>query len=83
MAVAEVTSGITEDRPYRKAMDYKNAIKVLTSMADRSALDGDIVQLMTSNVGEIGHVQKTARELASTAYQNSIQTDVLSAFMRI
>ena len=78
MAVADVTSGITEDRPYRKAMDYKDAIKVLTSMAARSALDGDIVQLMTSNVGEIDHVQRTARELASIAYQNSIQTDVLA-----
>jgi HD-GYP domain-containing protein (c-di-GMP phosphodiesterase class II) len=53
MAVADVFTAITEDRPYRKGMDSRQVIKVLNNQASNNALDGDIVNILISHFEEI------------------------------
>lgn len=43
MAVADVFTAVTEDRPYREGMSSAQAMSVLDSLAANGGLDGDIV----------------------------------------
>ncbi|WP_054699947.1 HD-GYP domain-containing protein [Desulfosarcina cetonica] len=43
MAVADVFTALTEDRPYRKGMDKKHTMAVLQAMSDTGELDAAIV----------------------------------------
>lgn len=51
VAVADVFSAVTEDRPYRAGMTWEDAISVLDKLAAAGGLDGDIVSLVRSNAG--------------------------------
>ncbi|MFW5836706.1 MAG: HD-GYP domain-containing protein, partial [Desulfovibrionaceae bacterium] len=42
MAVADVFTAVTEDRPYRAGMDRKSALQVLQSMAGQGVLDAEV-----------------------------------------
>lgn len=53
MAVSDIFTAISEDRPYRKGMEKKKALKVLEGMAKRNEIDGDILSILKSNYDEI------------------------------
>lgn len=40
----DIYQALTEERPYRKAMDYKSAAKVLMDMAEKNLIDPQIVK---------------------------------------
>jgi len=61
MAVADVFSAITEDRPYRKGMPEDKVKSILLENADRGELSRLIVDLLIANFD----VVNSARELAS------------------
>lgn len=61
MAVADVFTAITEDRPYRKGMESPQAITILHNMAASQALDGDIVASLVANFDEINGVRVQAQ----------------------
>ncbi|MFP4107120.1 MAG: HD domain-containing phosphohydrolase [Phycisphaerae bacterium] len=74
MAVADVFTAVTEDRPYRRGMQSQRAKSVLQNMADNGALDGDVVrelvrdfdgvdQARTAMQVEYGDKQKAIRQL--------------------
>ena len=46
MAVADVFTAITEDRPYRPGMCRDDSMRVLNQLAAAGALDGHIVSLL-------------------------------------
>lgn len=46
IAVADVFTAISEERPYRRAMDRAKALATLDQFAREGALDGDIVSLV-------------------------------------
>lgn len=60
MAVADVFTAITEDRPYRKSMSDRNAVDVLVSMGDERKLDRDIVSIVNRYFGEIDSIRQAA-----------------------
>lgn len=68
MAVADVFTAITEDRPYRVGMRYENAVKLLMSMVDDGSLDGDIVKILIENYHDINKVRIEAQEKAAVQY---------------
>ena len=43
MAVADVSTAVTEDRPYRKGMSPEESLAVLEGLAERGGLDGEVV----------------------------------------
>jgi len=69
MAVADVFTAITEDRPYRKEMPSERALQVLQQMADNSILDSNIVSLLRLHFDEINSIRIAAQAEASEAYQ--------------
>lgn len=53
MAVADIFTAISEDRPYREGMRKEKALCILDNMAKRNEIDGDIVSMLRDNHDEI------------------------------
>ena len=68
MAVADVFTAITEDRPYRKGMHSDKALQVMQDMATHSALDPDIVSLLGQHFDEMKIACMAGQENAARAY---------------
>jgi HD-GYP domain-containing protein (c-di-GMP phosphodiesterase class II) len=68
MAVADVFTGITENRPYRKAMKRKDATRVLREMSARRELDGSLVALALGRYEEIDRFRAIAQAKAVKEY---------------
>jgi HD-GYP domain-containing protein (c-di-GMP phosphodiesterase class II) len=69
MAVADVFTAITEDRPYRSGMTKDVAINVLEDMANDSALNPEIVSSLKRHHGEIDIARRTAQAAARNEYK--------------
>ena len=70
MAVADVFTGITEDRPYRRGMSKAEALAVLRDMAGRNELDGAMVALLIQNFETINRVRAEAQSQAIREYED-------------
>ncbi|MBI5213250.1 MAG: HD domain-containing protein [Nitrospirae bacterium] len=68
MAVADVFTAITENRPYRKGMGSEDAKSILNRMAQNSALNPDIVALLTDNFDEVNSLRMAAQEISIKEY---------------
>lgn len=64
LAVADVFTALTEDRPYRAGMTRPQAAGVLGAMAGRRALDPALVAMLLDNYDEADAVRVQAQELA-------------------
>jgi HD-GYP domain-containing protein (c-di-GMP phosphodiesterase class II) len=70
VAVADVFTAVTEERPYRRGMSPREAVNVLRGMADSGALDSDVVEVMVANREQAATVRRLAQEGASSRYQS-------------
>ncbi|MFA7405260.1 MAG: HD domain-containing phosphohydrolase [Pelobacteraceae bacterium] len=68
MAVADVFTAITEDRPYRVGMDRASAQKVLYSMVSQYALDPDVVDMLMKNYEDLNGIRAAAQNEAVREY---------------
>jgi len=68
MAVADVFTGITEDRPYRKGMMREEALRVLHEMEARGELDGRLVSLLESGFDAVNRARAEAQAQAVRGY---------------
>jgi HD-GYP domain-containing protein (c-di-GMP phosphodiesterase class II) len=68
VAVADVFTALTEERPYRRGMSGREATDILENMAAGGGLDHDLVALMTRNRKEAAVVRRVAQESASGRY---------------
>lgn len=73
MAVSDVFSAITEDRPYRKGMDREQALSVLRGDAARGALSGDVVELLVKNFDAINEARDKAARAAGRRYYEAME----------
>ncbi len=73
MAVADVFTAISEDRPYRKGMTGKTVLQVLQQMADSSALDSSIVSLLRLHYDEINSHRKLVQTASVEEYRKFLQ----------
>jgi HD-GYP domain-containing protein (c-di-GMP phosphodiesterase class II) len=69
MAVADVFTALTEDRPYRKGMKAEDALKVLNNMVETVQLDGKIVTMLGENLKAVNEVRRFAQNEAREKYQ--------------
>jgi len=79
MAVADVFTALTEDRPYREGMDTKNALDVLQSMVDTGELDDDLVDMVSKHSETLNKIRASAQQEAVneyTAFQNILNHHV-------
>jgi HD-GYP domain-containing protein (c-di-GMP phosphodiesterase class II) len=68
MAVADVFTALTEDRPYRKGMDTKRAMVVLQSMSDKDELDSTLVARVFENYDCLNAIRESAQNQAMREY---------------
>lgn len=63
IAVADVFTAITEDRPYRSGMNGAEALQLLDSLVNDRAIDGDIVALLRRNSEMIRQVRQQSQAI--------------------
>ncbi len=69
MAVADVFTAVTEDRPYRAGMSKGETLRVLQRMAARRGLDPVVVGMLERRYDEINAVRIAAQRAAGDEYQ--------------
>ncbi len=69
MAVADVFTAITEDRPYRPGMHRRECTQTLEEMVKSNALDGDIVSTLMLDFDGFNAVRMTAHETSTGQYR--------------
>jgi len=75
MAVADIMTAITEDRPYRLGMEKAQAEKVLLSVGEKGALDKSVISLAVSNFDRLNAVRDAAQQKARKEYENFYNED--------
>ncbi|RJR38557.1 MAG: HD domain-containing protein [Deltaproteobacteria bacterium] len=75
MAVADVFTALTEDRPYRKGMAGETALAELQRMAENQALDHNIVSLLNLHLVEINALRIASQTASHAEYR---QFDVIA-----
>lgn len=80
MAVSDIFTAITEDRPYRKGMERKKIELILKSQIENKALDKRIVNLLLENFDEIStnvkEKQLVSLELFERKFSNTPRIDI-------
>jgi HD-GYP domain-containing protein (c-di-GMP phosphodiesterase class II) len=68
MAVADIFTALTEDRPYRAAMDREKAVKILYNTDNSGCVDKSIVELADRNFSRINDARIKAQQEAQQEY---------------
>ena len=68
LAVADIFSAITEDRPYRKGMEKEKALEILKGDAERGDIDASIVELLAANYDQVNEARAKASRAAGRRY---------------
>ncbi|NLZ93701.1 MAG: HD domain-containing protein [Firmicutes bacterium] len=74
MAVADVFTAITEDRPYRKGMSYEETVKVLNSMAESKSICPYVVSILIDNFDLIDKIRMDAQQKVSFDYNRYVNS---------
>ncbi len=69
LAVADVFTALTEDRPYRKGMSFEQTVIVLDKMGINNKLDPEIVALVSNNHDAINQARIEAQENSRAEYR--------------
>jgi HD-GYP domain-containing protein (c-di-GMP phosphodiesterase class II) len=75
MAISDVYTALTEERPYRHALSPANAIIAINDMVGNKHLDGDVFDVFRLNLDEINQYKLNA--------QNRIVSDFYSSRLRL
>ena len=75
MAVADVFTALTEDRPYRKGMDTKHTKAVLQTMADNEELDTSLIARAFKHYEMLNAIRESAQRTAMDEY-NMFQSEL-------
>lgn len=73
IAVADVFTALTEDRPYRKGVSGKTALLVLDVDVQKGELDGVIVTLLGVHLEEINQARKLAQAASKKEYEAFVE----------
>ena len=70
MAVADVFTAASEDRPYRSGMEKDKVINILKSMAKNNALCPNVTDVMLRNFDDINETRISAQKKSQKDYEN-------------
>ena len=68
IAVADVFTALTEDRPYREGMPLAAAMGIIESMAELNYLDINVVALLADNVAQVNRARIQAQRRAAANF---------------
>ncbi|HES57852.1 MAG TPA: HD domain-containing protein [Firmicutes bacterium] len=69
VAVADVLTALSEDRPYRGGMTQSQVVQVLEEMAGGGKLDGQLVALVREHFDDIQQRRSSSQRAASSTYR--------------
>ena len=72
MAIADVFTAITEDRPYRSGMAASEAQSVLRRMASKNALDSRLVQAAIQHFENLNELRHEVQQVSSIEYKKFV-----------
>lgn len=72
MAVADVFTALTEDRPYRKGVSREAAFEMLRGMGENGHLDRQIVGLVLAHFDEVNAARALAQQEAAAEYRQFV-----------
>ncbi len=75
MAVADVYTALTEDRPYRKGLEPQEALRIIYQMAENSAFDLEIVATLSKHKDDIEDARREAQSSAVDDYRRLYLSD--------
>ena len=79
MAVADIFTALTEDRPYRKGMEPKRIKNILRSQIIDNALDEHVVNILFDNYEDIAAKVKAKQKISKEIFERKFQkTKVLA-----
>lgn len=61
MAVADIFTALTEDRPYRQGMNKEEVIKVFTTLTSEGKIDQTVTDTLLENYDELNRTRQTAQ----------------------
>lgn len=73
MAVADIFTAITEDRPYRSGMTFEQSVAVLRKEVADGAICPYVVDVLLKNYEEITFIRQTAQQAFRTDYNQYLQ----------
>ena len=73
MAVADVFTAITEDRPYREGMPKEKAISVLNGMTASGGISPTVCSLLLDHYETIDSARRISAERAMESYRNALR----------
>jgi HD-GYP domain-containing protein (c-di-GMP phosphodiesterase class II) len=74
VAVADIVTAITEDRPYRAGMSSEKALKILSGMVENGGIAKRIVAVVKENFPRINDVRIKAQQAAQQEYDAFYET---------
>ena len=75
MAVADIVTALTEDRPYRLGMNREKSTKVLNDMANNGGVDKSVIKLVNENFSQINDVRIQAQQESKREYEAFYKND--------
>lgn len=73
VAVADVYTALTEDRPYRSGMSRQTAFEIINGMAKEGRLDTEVVAKLQEHLREIDDARSKSQKLAREEYESMMQ----------
>lgn len=73
MAVSDIFTAITEDRPYRKGMTLEEAVAILNSMVKDNSICPYVTSILTENLEAIDEIRKDAQKEAIVMYHHILE----------
>jgi HD-GYP domain-containing protein (c-di-GMP phosphodiesterase class II) len=70
LAISDIFTAMTVDRPYRKGMSPKEANSILQEMGETGLIDTDILRLLLKNSDEIDELRRKSQIEAADDYEN-------------
>lgn len=74
LAVADIFSAITEERPYRSGMSREKTVAILNENVKNGAIDGDIVALLVDNYNAVNEKREAMSQEEGQRYFKSLQS---------
>lgn len=69
LAISDIFTALTEERPYRKAETKENLIRMFKSMADKNELDRELSDMVCTHFDEINEARKAMQQEAAKDFE--------------
>lgn len=74
MAVADIFTALTEDRPYRAGMDKEGVISVLDELVSKNKIDARVVAALKDNYTAVNSEREKAQAAAAVSFSEFISS---------